>query len=115
MHAPAFSLPVGSPTHGRSVPLFTEAHLRAILADAHAHYEAQVGARTGLALEDPDAPTDAQMLDWMIASFARIVLRWDGGPYYVYHFSSGDYRRETYGPDADTPRAAIVAAMKDDK
>lgn len=91
---------------------YTGKLVRKILYEAHAHYETQLQPRAGLAQPDAE-PTDTQMLDWMIASYARIVLQCEGGPYYVYHWSVTAPHSETYGPNVDTPRAAIAAAMKE--
>ncbi len=53
---------------------------------------------------------DTEMLDWLMANFARLVQRHDGGPVYVHAWVDG---REVHGPDAGTPREAISAAMKE--
>lgn len=52
----AYSVAVSSPDAGRSAPLFTEAQVLTILADAYAHYAAQVLPRAGLAQPDAGAP-----------------------------------------------------------
>lgn len=143
-------------------PWYGRAAVVGILADAHAHYEAQVRQLGGLARPDAQPPTDralqlmrlveqyggamaliaacqedddsagaaamaaglsnrinalaqemsadTEMLDWLMANFARLVQRHDGGPVYVHAWVDG---REVHGPDAGTPREAIRAAMKE--
>jgi hypothetical protein len=69
----AFAVPCRCPDHGNTEPLYTAAQVRALLADAHAHYEAQVRPLGGLARPDAAAPPADRALQLM-----KLVERYGG-------------------------------------
>lgn len=66
--------------------------------------------------QQPAEPTDAQMLDWVLRTNARVFPY--GNKYFVTEFlppKDGPWEPRPYliGPAAETKTAAIAAAMKE--